>query len=79
MAKEMGDRRKFWKAIAFQNISAWCVTYMVYQIIGLFNGVPFTGWTIGAFIVLGIYIYLLVRPDPDRKYIQEERTAKVPE
>lgn len=75
MAKEMGDRRKFWKAIAFQNVSAWFVTYMVYQIIGLFNGVPFTGWTVGAFVVLGVYLFLLFRPDPNKRHI-EEKTGK---
>ncbi|MGN0241193.1 MAG: ferrous iron transport protein B [Candidatus Weimeria sp.] len=77
MAKEMGNRKKFWQAIAFQNISAWCVTLMVYQIIGLFNGVPFTGWTIVAFVVLAAYIYLLFRPDPNKKYIEIDRGETV--
>ena len=77
MAKEIGDRKKFWQAIAFQNISAWCVTLMVYQIIGLFNGVPFSGWTIVAFVVLAAYIYLLFRPDPNKKYVAIDRGEAV--
>ena len=77
MAKEIGDRKKFWQAIAFQNISAWCVTLMVYQIIGLFNGVPFTGWTIVAFAVLAVYLFLLFRPDPNKKYVEIDRGETV--
>ncbi len=77
MAKEIGDRKKFWQAIAFQNISAWCVTLMVYQIVGLFNGVPFTGWTIVAFAVLAVYLFLLFRPDPNKKYVEIDRGETV--
>ncbi|MQN01227.1 MAG: ferrous iron transport protein B [Lachnospiraceae bacterium] len=73
MAKEIGDRKKFWQAIAFQNISAWCVALMVYQIIGLFNGVPFSGWTVAAFAVLAGYLFLLFRPDPNKKYVEIDR------
>jgi ferrous iron transport protein B len=50
---------------------------MVYQIIGLFNGVPFTGWTIVAFAVLAVYLFLLFRPDPNKKYVEIDRGETV--
>lgn len=78
MAKEIGDRKKFWKAILFQNFGAWCVSLIVYQIIGLIIGeVPFTGWTIVAFCVLAWALYLLFRPDPNKKYVLRDRGETV--
>lgn len=78
MAKEICDRKKFWKAILFQNFGAWCVSLIVYQIIGLIIGeVPFTGWTIVAFCVLAWALYLLFRPDPNKKYVLRDRGETV--
>lgn len=75
MAKEMGDRKKFWKAIAFQNVGAWCVALIVYQIIGLFVGeVAFSVWTVVAFAILAFAVYMLFRPDPNKKYVLRDRS-----
>ena len=35
MAKEMGNRKYFWYAILFQNVAAYCVSLMVYQLVGV--------------------------------------------
>ena len=68
MAKEIGNKKYFWFAIAFQNINAYCLSLMFYQIGGLITGeVAFSGATVAAFIVAVIIAYLLFRPDPYKK------------
>lgn len=48
---------------------------MVYQIGGLITGeVAFNPFTVVAFIVLLIVVYLLVRPDPNKR-THEKMTA----
>lgn len=68
MAKEMGSRKFFWFAIAFQNIMAYCITLMVYQFGGLITGtVSFGIGTVVAITLLIAILYLLFRPDPNEK------------
>ena len=67
-AKELNNRKFFWFAILFQNVSAYCVTLIVYQLGGLILGeVSFGIGTIVALIVLVAVLYLLFRPDPNKK------------
>ena len=67
-AKELNNRKFFWFTIIFQNLSAYCVTLMFYQIVGLFVGeVAFNFWTVVAFVLLVGVIYLLFRKDPNKK------------
>lgn len=64
MAKEMGSRRHFWYALLFQNVTAYGVTLMIYQLGGLAVGeLSFSGYTVAALAVLGLLLYLLFRPD----------------
>ena len=68
MAKEIGSRKFFWFAIVFQNVMAYCITLMVYQFGGLITGtVSFGAGTIVAIILLIAVLYLLFRPDPNKK------------
>ena len=68
MAREMGSRKFFWLAILFQNVLAYCVSLMVYQIGGLALGmVSFSAATVVAIVVLVAVLYLLFRPDPSKK------------
>ena len=68
MAREMGSRKFFWLAILFQNVLAYCVSLMVYQIGGLALGmVSFSAATVVAIVVLVAILYLLFRPDPSKK------------
>ncbi|MBQ1597435.1 MAG: ferrous iron transporter B, partial [Lachnospiraceae bacterium] len=68
MAKELGNRKFFWFAILFQNLGAYCVTLMVYQLIGLAVGqVAFSAWTVVAAVLFVGLLYLLFRKDPNRK------------
>ena len=77
MAKEMGNRKFFWFAILFQNAMAYCVALVVYQLVGLAIGeVTFNVFTVVALAVLAVLLYLLFRPDPNKKKVSEERTAK---
>ena len=68
MAKEIGSRKYFWYAILFQNIGAYCVTLMVYQLVGVAIGqVVFGPATIVAAILLIAVLYLLFRKDPNKE------------
>lgn len=67
-AKEMNNRKFFWYSVLFQNVSAYFVALIVYQIGGLILGeVSFGIATVIAFIVLAFVLYLLFRPDPNKK------------
>ena len=77
MAKEMGNRKFFWFAILFQNLMAYCVALVVYQLVGLAIGeVAFNVFTVVALVVLAALLYLLFRPDPNKKKVSEGKAAK---
>lgn len=68
LSKEMGSRRYFWFAILFQNLTAYMLALLFYQIGGYFTGeVAFGSWTIVAFAIAIWILYLLFRPDPYKK------------
>lgn len=68
LAKEIGRRRWFVYAILFQNISAYIVALLVYQLGGLMIGqVAFTWATVLAIAVLVLVLYLLFRKDKNKK------------
>ena len=65
MAKEMNDRKWFWFAILFQNIFAYIVTFMVYQIGAVATGAAsFGAGTVIAIVFVIAFLILLFRPDP---------------
>ena len=67
MAKEMGNRKYFWLALLFQNVLAYAVSLMVYQIGGVLCGeVTFGVATVVAILVLAAVLYPLFRPDPNK-------------
>ena len=68
LSREMGSRKFFWFAILYQNVSAYCIALMVYQIGGLLSGeVAFGAATAAALLVLAGVLYLLLRRDPNRR------------
>ncbi len=68
MAKEVGSRKHFWLSIIFQNVSAYCVTLIIYQLVGTWTGqVAFNAATVVGYALLAIAIFLLVRKDPNKK------------
>ena len=65
MAKELNDRKWFWFAILFQNVFAYVVTFMVYQISGVATGaLTFGASTVVAILLLAVVLYLLFRKAP---------------
>lgn len=68
MAKEIGSRRYFWYSLLFQNVAAYCVTLIVYQLVGVLLGeVAFGAATVVAVVLLIGILYLLFRKDPNKK------------
>lgn len=67
-AKELNNRKFFWFSVIFQNLSSYFVALIVYQLGGLILGeVSFGIWTVVALVVLAWVLYLLFRPDPNKK------------
>lgn len=64
MAKEMQSRKWFWFAIVFQNVFAYAVTLVIYQIGSFLLYSTFSAWTVIAFAVLLFMLFMLFRPDP---------------
>ena len=76
-AKEIGSRKFFWFAIVFQNVMAYAISLMVYQLVGLALGeVQFGAATVAAAIVLVLILYFLFRPDPAKQLQRRAAAAK---
>ena len=72
MANELNNRKWFWFAILFQNLFAYIVTMMVFQIGSLISGASFgNGYSVVAliiaFIFLAAFLFGLFRPNPYAK------------
>lgn len=68
MAREMHSKKGVLYALLFQNIFAYCIAMMVYQIGGLITGqVAFSVFTVVAFALVALLLFLLFRPDPETK------------
>ncbi len=64
MARELNDRKWFWFAIIFQNVWAWVMTFIVYQIGSLVMGGGFSVATAIACLFIAAILFQLFRPDP---------------
>ena len=64
MAQQLQSRKWFWFAIVFQNVFAYCISLIFYQIGMLFIGGSFGLGTVVALVLLAVMLYLLFRPDP---------------
>ena len=64
MAQQLQSRKWFWFAILFQNVFAYCVSLIFYQIGMLFIGGAFTLGSAVALVLLAVMLFLLFRPDP---------------
>ena len=68
VAKEMNSKSHFWYTIIFQNVSAYLFALVVYQLVGLAIGeVAFGVRTVVAAVIAIFVLYLLFRPDPNKK------------
>lgn len=64
MARELNDRKWFWFAVIFQNVWAWVITFIVYQIGSVILGAGFGVGTVIAILFLAGILFQLFRPDP---------------
>ncbi|MCQ2592409.1 MAG: ferrous iron transport protein B [Treponema sp.] len=67
MANELKNKKWFWFAIVFQNVFAYVVTLIIYQLGMLFAHGVFGVGTIFAFIFLAVILFLLFRKNPYAK------------
>lgn len=64
MKRQFGSGKWFGFAVSYMLCYAYCLSLVIYQIGGLILGqVPFGPFTVVAFIVLAIFLYLLLRKD----------------
>ncbi len=64
MAQQMQDRKWFWFAILFQNIFAYVVCLIIYQVGSFVLYGTFGVWTVIAFALLIVMLFMIFRPDP---------------
>lgn len=75
VAKEMNSKKWTWFTIAFQTVFAYTVTFMVYQIGSWIAYGTFHAMTVIALLILLVYIYLIVRPSPEKKAYLSSKKA----
>jgi len=75
MANELKSRKWFWFAILFQNIFAYVLTLIVYQLGMLFVHGHFGAGTVFAFIFLAGIIFALFRKDPYKGQYFDSKSA----
>lgn len=68
--REMNNARWTWFAIGYQTVFAYAVALCVYQIGTLITGGGFGIFTVAAFIIIAIFIYLLFRPQKQSKLMK---------
>lgn len=65
MAQQMQSRKWFWFAIIYQNVFAYVVALIVYQLGSVITGAASFGfWTVVALVLLAFILFMLFRPDP---------------
>ncbi|MCI5524058.1 MAG: ferrous iron transport protein B [Spirochaetia bacterium] len=67
MANELKSRKWFWFAIGFQNIFAYVITMIVYQLGMLFVYGVFGGFTVAAIVLALFILFMVFRPNPYAK------------
>jgi len=73
--REMNSGKWTWFAVGYQTVFAYAVALIIYQIGTLLSTGAFGLWTVISFVVLGIMLYLLFRPQPKRSLTGERITA----
>ena len=80
MAQQMQSKKWFWFAILFQNIFAYIVCLIVYQVGSFVTGGAFGIGTAVGFIFLIALLFMLFRPDPyknQKVYSKTFRTERI--
>ena len=77
LQREMNNAKWTWAAIGWECGFAYAVALIVYQIGGLFTGdTTFGAGTVAAVIVLGVLVYLIVRPYKESEEMEVKYTGK---
>ncbi len=70
--REMNSMKWFWIAIGYQCALAYVVSLAVFRVVGLFTGeCGFGVFTIIAFLIIVVFLYLLLRPYKNRQVAGE--------
>ena len=67
--REMNSAKWFWITVAYQCVFAYLVSFVVYNIGGLFTGLGFTVATAIAILIVIGFVYLLVRPYKESNHL----------
>lgn len=70
ISREMSSAKWTWFTILFQTGAAYIISLMIYQIGTFFGGGGFTVGTAVALVFAAIILYLLFRPDPNKKKVK---------
>lgn len=70
--REMNSAKWTWATVGYQTGLAYSAALIVYQLGQFFTGAGFTVWTAVAFVLLGLFFYLLLRPAPKNKVLYQE-------
>ena len=73
--REMNSAKWTWFAIGYQTIFAYAVSLCIYQIGSLFIYGSFGFWTVVAFLIVALFIYLLVRPYKESSTLKVSRSV----
>ncbi len=73
--REMNSAKWTWFAIGYQTIFAYVVSLCIYQIGSLFIYGSFGFWTVVAFLLVALFIYLLVRPYKESSTLKVSRSV----
>ena len=71
----MNSAKWTWFAIGYQTIFAYAVSLCIYQIGSLFIYGSFGFWTVVAFLIVALFIYLLVRPYKESSTLKVSRSV----
>lgn len=73
--REMNSAKWTWFAIGYQTAFAYTAALAIYQIGNLLTGGGFGVWTVVAFLIIAVFIYLLFRPGKESNILKVDRKA----
>lgn len=73
--REMNSAKWTWFAIGYQTAFAYTAALAIYQIGNLLTGGGFGVWTVVAFLIIAVFIYLLFRPGKESNTLKVDRKA----
>ncbi|MDD4797318.1 MAG: nucleoside recognition domain-containing protein, partial [Eubacteriales bacterium] len=75
--REMNNAKWTWFAIGYQTVFAYAVSLCVFQIGSWFTGGGFGLGTVAAILLLGVFVYLLLKPHNENKTLNSAVSGKI--